>query len=649
MATAIAVRDTRRGGGRIPTPLMGFTDITRARLPRCMVIARVVVSTSPGRRSRWRRARRLSATSSSEGWWWRSPRLRRTEALRRIGARSPAGLRTPRVRRSVVPNRRVVFVAAVSASVAVSGAIVAAAAMVSALKTGPPATYPEFTHAGRVALAKRAHAEAVKCPQDNKHSFLVLGGPGNPIPIRHHTTSAHASNRWAVLTLTYITRADGPHPHYSLKLKTVHGKTAKLCNDFMRWGTDIYPKTYYTTDRRTRERRMDVPGAGARRIRRAAHYEVAAPRRGGPRQRVSHEAASCLELLAGRSNQVEESMRRVAVLFGIAASCVTAVAAGTGNAGSARNGMIAFMRAGTVGAHDIWVVRPDGSGLRRLTRSPQGRDDYNPAWSPDGSTVLFERRKVDSSAPGGDEAIYAVGADASDFHQVTHCPGDCWSDSEPAWAPDASRIAFGRATGPRSAPGPSRVSIAVAQADGSDVRLISRPPRGYEDHDPTWSRDGHTIVFQRNVSDVRSTTQRSRLVAVDVATRAQRDVYVFPTWAQGQGTPSSHRTAAGSCSATGACRQPVPRTPGPQREARHDPSRWARPARAAAIGRRLRRVVTRQPRDRVALPRENGPRPHPNASGGSPYRLCISKLDGTRIKRFPWPLTSVHPDWAPTR
>ena len=251
-------------------------------------------------------------------------------------------------------------------------------------------------------------------------------------------------------------------------------------------------------------------------------------------------------------------MRRVAVLFGITVSCVTAVAAsgvaaGTGNAGSAGNGMITFMRAGTVGAHDIWVVRPDGSGLRRLTRSPQGRDDYNPVWSPDGSTVLFERRKVDSSAPGGDEAIYSVGADASDFRQVTHCQGDCWSDSEPAWAPDASRIAFGRATGPRSAPGPSRVSIAVAQADGSDVRLISSPPRGYEDHYPTWSRDGHTIVFQRTVSDVRARpAARAWSRWTSPPGRSATSTYSRPG-PRAQETPSSHRTAAGSCSATGAC------------------------------------------------------------------------------------------------
>src|SRR5262249_18572007 len=56
---------------------------------------------------------------------------------------------------------------------------------------------------------------------------------------------------------------------------------------------------------------------------------------------------------------------------------------------------------------------------------------------------------------------------------------------------------FGRATGPRSAPGPSLVTIYVADADGSHVTQLTRPPRGYEDHLPTWSPDGRTIAFQR--------------------------------------------------------------------------------------------------------------------------------------------------------
>jgi TolB protein len=104
-----------------------------------------------------------------------------------------------------------------------------------------------------------------------------------------------------------------------------------------------------------------------------------------------------------------------------ASSTLAGTAAGAAGA-QPRNGLIAFMRPGTVGEYDIWVVRPDGTGLRRVTESPANRSDYYPDWSPDGSALLFERRK-DPAVAGGDEALYAVNADGRGFRQVTHCRG----------------------------------------------------------------------------------------------------------------------------------------------------------------------------------------------------------------------------------
>jgi hypothetical protein len=80
--------------------------------------------------------------------------------------------------------------------------------------------------------------------------------------------------------------------------------------------------------------------------------------------------------------------------------------------------------------------------------------------------LLFERRKFDPAAAGGDEALYAVSANGGDFRQITYCCGECWSDGEAAWSPSRDWIAFRCGTGPRSAPGPSRVAIDAANADG---------------------------------------------------------------------------------------------------------------------------------------------------------------------------------------
>ena len=322
-----------------------------------------------------------------------------------------------------------------------------------------------------------------------------------------------------------------------------------------------------------------------------------------------------------------------------ASSTLAGAAAGTVSA-KPRNGLIAFMRPGAVGEYDIWVVRPDGTGLRRVTESPANRSDYYPAWSPDGSALLFERRKLDPAAAGGDEALYAVNADGAGFRQITHCRGQCWSDGEAAWSPGGDRIAFSRATGPRSAPGPSLVAIDVADADGSHVRQLSRPPHGYEDHLPTWSPDGRTIVFQRDTAGS-DTPGPTKLMAVDSVTGTERVVYRLPSWAPGSGlaalAPDGKRILFGfwciygdSCPAS---------------------SRAERNATLATIhpdGRGLRLLQLKSGADsgawspdgkRIVFRCRSG-------AGQLSFRLCTSNLTGNGFRRFPWPVGSAEPDWG---
>ena len=88
----------------------------------------------------------------------------------------------------------------------------------------------------------------------------------------------------------------------------------------------------------------------------------------------------------------------------------------------------------------IHLMRPDGSGVVRLT-SPSSAgfdvDDSQPAWSPDGSRLVFVR-----TAEGwetSESSIYIT--DGVDERPVTP-PTDGILDV--AWAPDGRQIAFAR-------------------------------------------------------------------------------------------------------------------------------------------------------------------------------------------------------------
>jgi hypothetical protein len=125
-------------------------------------------------------------------------------------------------------------------------------------------------------------------------------------------------------------------------------------------------------------------------------------------------------------------------------------------------------------------MNADGSDPRQLT---SGSSDTNPAWSPDGSEIAFS-----STRGGANSHIWVMNADGSNLRQLTtdattlNATGD-----RPDWSPDGTKIAFDDAE-----------DIYVMNADGTDVTRLTTDPG--QDTDPSFSPDGEKIIYAHETS-----------------------------------------------------------------------------------------------------------------------------------------------------
>jgi dipeptidyl aminopeptidase/acylaminoacyl peptidase len=140
-------------------------------------------------------------------------------------------------------------------------------------------------------------------------------------------------------------------------------------------------------------------------------------------------------------------------------------------------------------AYTNWVVfqsimrleiAPGSSASSTPVSFNSTRSDSHPCFSPDGHTVAFKSTRL------GQPAIWLSRPDGSGLRRLTPPGGEhAWS-TEPAWSPDGQWIAYAEI-------GPQQADIHVISVLGGVPRRFTFDPA--EDREPAWSPDGQWIYF----------------------------------------------------------------------------------------------------------------------------------------------------------
>jgi TolB protein len=127
-------------------------------------------------------------------------------------------------------------------------------------------------------------------------------------------------------------------------------------------------------------------------------------------------------------------------------------------------------------ARAIFVARADGTERRRITPwSLDAGDD--PDWSPDGKLILFH------SHEGGEEQgqLYVIRPDGKGMRQLTHAKEGTWIGSA-SFSPDGKWITFAKSGRGGAA------DVFVMHTDGSGIRPVTRTVLW--DSAPDWGASG---------------------------------------------------------------------------------------------------------------------------------------------------------------
>jgi TolB protein len=120
------------------------------------------------------------------------------------------------------------------------------------------------------------------------------------------------------------------------------------------------------------------------------------------------------------------------------------------------------------GDEELYLMGPDGTDQRNLTRSPES-DENLPRWSPDGRRIVFVSQR------DGNREVYVMDADGRNLVRLTDSPGNDWF---PEWSPDGRHIVFASSRD-------GDEELFVMAEDGTDLRQLTF--NGAVEGKPDWT------------------------------------------------------------------------------------------------------------------------------------------------------------------
>lgn len=152
--------------------------------------------------------------------------------------------------------------------------------------------------------------------------------------------------------------------------------------------------------------------------------------------------------------------------------------------------------------YGIWVANADGTGIRQLTSNDYGcgsSGDFDPVWSPDGSSIAFIRESYSETGCATHEHIYTMSATGSKVTQVS--VGGNADDAYSSLSWSSAGFAFTRANVNATTCSPGKADVYVVSGAGGTPKDVSSS--GLSDENwVDWSPDGSELVVDNTKAQI---------------------------------------------------------------------------------------------------------------------------------------------------